>query len=143
MKPWQHVANESDLLFWMKWLDDVGDDKIARIDWLESYDAERVEREGLSRLRRVDQARILRALDENLRMRATIDKKAPGSQAIAADASKWLHLTEGVSRYVTDLQVRTVMKILGYRRSTFLREGRYNVSLPSIKQWERKIAAMR
>ena len=141
-KPWHHVVTEQELTFWVRWLNDIGDDRIRMIDRAECNSLDEVEDFGLSALPRTEQARIMRAFELNLNGRATLDKHAPGSYSLKHDAENWIRLTEGRPYYVSELQCRTCMHILGYHR-TWGKCNRYNVSMLSYHRWRRKIDELR
>lgn len=141
-KAWQHVVTEEELTFWIRWLDTIGDERIRKYDRDEWNVAGDVDVFGLSAIDRTEQARILRAFELNLSGRATLDKHAPGSYGLKHDAESWISLTEGRPYYVSELQCRTCMRILGYHR-TYGRHGRYNVSMLSYHRWRRKIDELR
>ena len=143
-RPWQRYLDEHDLMFWMTWLDEIGDEEIANLDLKECYSMQEVEHFGLSKLPRVEQARVLRVLDINLTRRKTADSSAPGAVQLRDDVERHIRLEEGHSLYlVSVLQVRTCMRILGYRRTGTIRGGRYNVSMVSLNRWHRRMAGMR
>lgn len=139
-KPWQHVKTAHELAFWICWLDQLGDEEIRQIDWKECHRTREVEKSGLSALPRIEQARILAAYELNLSPRATLDRQAPGSFDLRHDAEDHIRLTEGRRYHVSELQCRTCMRILGYRR-TFT--DKYNVSMSSYHRWRRRLDDMK
>ena len=120
--------------FHARWLEEIGDDRIAAIDFEESGgDAEEVREFGLSALSRVEQALILESLEVGLMPVKTIQRHAPSSYRLK-------HAAENILRdtmpYVSNLQVRTCMRIIGYRHTDDGHYPRYNVSLKSWHRYE-------
>ena len=141
----RHELTEHELYFWIKLLDELGDDEIARQDRLACMElhhkTDEVDGFGLSALPRVEQARILRSLEMNLSPRRTIDRKAPGAYSLKHDSENYIRYEEGrACYYVSELQAAVCMRMLGYRRSY---TGRYNVSMLSYNRMRRRIVAMK
>ena len=115
--------------FYLTWLDEIGDDLIRQLDmWEACGDVELVERCGLSSISRAEQCEIMEAIESNLHPIKTISRYSPSSYAIKHAAEDW------VGFYVSELQARTVLHILGYRSTVTDAHPRYNVSL---KAWHK------
>ena len=127
--PRQRILTADDLRFWIAWLEDYADDYIRAINRALCRSVDEVDDFGLSSLPRVEMARIMRAAELHLTARKTVDRHAPTAYGLKHRLERYISLSEGRGYYVSELQCKTIMHILGYRAEGY--PGRYNVSMRS------------
>ena len=115
--------------FYVRWLDDLGDDYIRFIDLVESgHDEDAVAEFGFSSMTPDEQAVLMYALEAHLSPVKRITKRQPRSYSIMMAARYFV----GHKFHVSDLAVRTCLRLIGYRCETRSEKyPRYNVSLRS------------
>lgn len=127
--PEQRILTADDLHFWLIWLEEYTDEQIRAIDRALCRHVDEVEGFGLSSLPRVEMARIMRAAELHLTARKTVDRYAPTAYGLKHKLERYIALSEGRCYYVSELQCKAIMHILGYRAEGY--PGRYNVSMRS------------
>ena len=110
-------------------LDDLGTETIKRFDLEESVDRECVDEcFTFHAMPRQKQLAVLRTLDDNLVKTKRVNYRSPSSYALKHD------LERCVNFYVSNLQCKTAMRILGYTRGggTAL-NPQFNISMKSAR----------